>query len=128
MVKEAEENADADAKRKEEVELRNEADQLVFQTEKTLKDLEGKVDEAEVTKANEAKDELKAAIEKNELEEIRTKKDALSEIVQNLTVKLYEEAAKQAQDAQGAEGAAGESKGNDDNVVDAEFEEVKDDK
>ena len=51
---------------------------LVFQTEKTLKDLEGKVDEGEVTKANEAKDELKAAIEKNDLEEIRTKKDALS--------------------------------------------------
>lgn len=123
MVREAEENADSDAKRKEEVELRNEADQLVFQTEKTLKDLEGKVDEAEVTKANAAKDELKAAIEKNDLEEIRTKKDALSEIVQNLTVKLYEEAAKaqQAAQADGAEGPA------DDNVVDAEFTEVKDD-
>ena len=86
------------------------------------------MDEAEVTKANEAKDALKAAIEKNDLEEIRTKKDALQEIVQNLSVKLYEEAAKQAQDAQGADGATGESKGNDDNVVDAEFEEVKDDK
>lgn len=122
MVREAEENADADAKRKEEVELRNEADQLVFQTEKTLKDLEGKVDEAEVTKANTAKDELKAAIEKNDLDEIRTKKDALSEIVQNLTMKLYEEAAKAQQAAQagGAEGPA------DDNVVDAEFTEVND--
>lgn len=123
MVREAEENADADAKRKEEVELRNEADQLVFQTEKTLKDLEGKVDEEEVTKANEAKDELKAAIEKNELEEIRTKKDALSEIVQNLTMKLYEEAAKAQQAAQ----ADGEQGPADDNVVDAEFTEVKDD-
>ena len=51
------------------------------------------MDEAEVTKANEAKDALKAAIEKNDLEEIRTKKDALQEIVQNLSVKLYEEAA-----------------------------------
>ncbi|MEK3991252.1 molecular chaperone DnaK [Robertmurraya sp. FSL R5-0851] len=124
MVREAEENADADKKRKEEVELRNEADQLVFTTEKTLKDLEGKVDASEVATANEAKDALKAAIEKNELEEIRAKKDALQEIVQNLTVKLYEEAAKQ---AQGAGGQAGES-GKDDNVVDAEFEEVKDDK
>ena len=123
MVREAEENADADAKRKEEVELRNEADQLVFQTEKTLKDLEGKVDEAEVTKANAAKDELKAAIEKNDLDEIRTKKDALSEIVQNLTMKLYEEAAKAQQAAQ-ADGAAGSA---DDNVVDAEFTEVNDD-
>jgi molecular chaperone DnaK len=127
MVREAEENADADKKRKEEVELRNEADQLVFQTEKTLKDLEGKADASEVAKANEAKDALKAAIEKNDLEEIRSKKDALQEIVQNLTVKLYEEAAKQAQAAQGAQDP-GTGGGKDDNVVDAEFEEVKDDK
>jgi len=126
MVREAEENAEADKKRKEEVDLRNEADQLVFTTEKTLKDLEGKVDEAEVTKANEAKDELKAAIEKNELEEIRAKKDALQEIVQALTTKLYEQAAQQAQAQQGAEGQTGSA--NDDNVVDAEFEEVDDKK
>ena len=91
---------------------------LVFQTEKTLKDLEGKVDEAEVTKANEAKDELKAAIEKNDLDEIRTKKDALSEIVQNLTMKLYEEAAKAQQAARRSGRSAGTA---DDNVVDAEF-------
>ena len=74
MVKEAEANADADQKRKEEVELRNEADQLVFQTDKVVKDLEGKVDAAEVAKATEAKEALQAAIEKNELEEIRAKK------------------------------------------------------
>jgi molecular chaperone DnaK len=126
MVREAEENAEADKKRKEEVDLRNEADQLVFQTEKTLKDLEGKVDAGEVAKANEAKDALKAAIEKNDLDEIRAKKDALSELVQNLTVKLYEEAAKQAQANQGAQEQGSSNK--DDNVVDAEFEEVKDDK
>ncbi|WP_102263644.1 molecular chaperone DnaK [Mesobacillus jeotgali] len=126
MVREAEENAEADKKLKEEVELRNEADQLVFTTEKTLKDLEGKVEEEEVKKANEAKDELKAAIEKGEIEEIRTKKDALQKIVTNLSVKLYEEAAKQQQAQQGAEGQEGTKK--DDNVVDAEFEEVNDDK
>jgi molecular chaperone DnaK len=126
MVREAEENAEADKKRKEEVDLRNEADQLVFQTEKTMKDLEGKADASEIAKANEAKDALKAAIEKNDLDEIRTKKDALQEIVQNLTVKLYEEAAKQAQAGQGAQGQGADGK--DDNVVDAEFEEVKDDK
>ncbi|WP_075982356.1 molecular chaperone DnaK [Bacillus massilinigeriensis] len=126
MVREAEENAEADKKRKEEVELRNEADQLVFTTEKTLKDLEGKVDAAEVSKANEAKDALKAAIEKNDLNEIREKKDALQEVVQNLSVKLYEEAAKQAQAQQGQGQADGAGK--DDDVVDAEFEEVKDDK
>ncbi|MEH7461271.1 chaperone protein DnaK [Bacillus thuringiensis] len=127
MVKEAEANADADQKRKEEVELRNEADQLVFQTDKVVKDLEGKVDAAEVAKATEAKDALQAAIEKNDLDEIRAKKDALQEIVQQLTVKLYEQAqaaagAQQAEDAQGNAGAKN------DNVVDAEFEEVKEDK
>ena len=121
MVKEAEDNADADAKRKEEVDLRNEADQLVFQTEKTLKDLEGKVEEEEVKKAEEAKDALKAAVEKDDLEEIRSKKDALQEIVQALTMKLYEQAQAAQQAEQGAEGSA-----NDDGVVDAEFEEVKD--
>ncbi|WP_050615825.1 molecular chaperone DnaK [Bacillus testis] len=123
MVREAEENAEADKKRKEEVDLRNEADQLVFATEKTLKELEGKVDASEVEKANEAKEALKEAIEKNELEEIRTKKDALNEIVQNLTVKLYEEAAKAQQAAQGADG---QPQNEDDNVVDAEFTEVDD--
>ncbi|MDM5330957.1 molecular chaperone DnaK [Neobacillus sp. CF12] len=126
MVREAEENAEADKQRKEEVELRNEADQLVFTTEKTLKDLEDKVDASEVAKANEAKDALKEAIEKNDLEEIRAKKDALQEIVQALTVKLYEQAAQAAQGAQGAEGGAAGPK--DDNVVDAEFEEIKDEK
>ncbi|TYS68799.1 molecular chaperone DnaK [Sutcliffiella horikoshii] len=127
MVQEAEENADADKKRKEEVELRNEADQLVFTTEKTLKEVEGKVEEAEVKKAEDAKEELKAAIEKGDLEEIRTKKDALQEIVQQLSMKLYEQAAQAQQAAQGAEGAEGATN-NDDNVVDAEYEEVNDDK
>ncbi|MBT2728800.1 molecular chaperone DnaK [Neobacillus sp. C211] len=126
MVREAEENADADKLRKEEVELRNEADQLVFTTEKTLKDLEGKVDAGEVAKANEAKDALKEAIEKNDLTEIRAKKDALQEIVQALTVKLYEQAAA-AQQAQQGGPEAGNTAGKDD-VVDAEFEEVKEDK
>ena len=122
MIKEAEENAEADKKRKEEVELRNEADQLVFQTDKTLKDLEGKVDEEDVKKAEEARDELKDAIEADDLELIKEKRDALSEVVQDLTVKLYEQASAE---QQAQEGAA-ESGNEDDNVVDAEFEEVDD--
>ncbi|CUA79947.1 molecular chaperone DnaK [Anoxybacillus suryakundensis] len=121
MIKEAEENAEADRKRKEEVELRNEADHLMFTTEKTLKELEGKVDEADVKKAQEAKDALKAALEGKDIEDIRTKKNALQEVVQQLSIKLYEQAAKQAQTQQ-SEGKK------DDNVVDAEFEEVKEDK
>ena len=123
MVKEAEANAEADKTRKEEAELKNEADQMVFMTEKTLKDLEGKVSEEEVKQAEDAKEELKAALEAGNLEDIRTKKDALNEIVQALTMKMYEQAAAEAQAAEGAEGSK-----TDDGVVDAEFEEVNDDK
>ncbi|TFE01100.1 molecular chaperone DnaK [Jeotgalibacillus salarius] len=123
MVREAEENADADKQRKEEAELRNEADQLVFQTDKTLSDLGENVDEEEKQKAEAARDELKEAIEKNELEEIKTKKDALQEILQALSMKMYEEAAKKAEAEQQSEGENAE-----DDVVDADFEEVDDDK
>ncbi|MCA0986101.1 molecular chaperone DnaK [Guptibacillus algicola] len=125
MVKDAEANAEEDKKRREEVETRNEADQLVFTTEKTLKDLEGQVEEEEVNKANEAKDKVKAALENDDIEEIRTAKDELQEVVQALTTKMYEQAA-QAQQAQQAEGAGSEEK-QDDNVVDAEYEEVNED-
>lgn len=125
MVKEAEENAEADKKRKEEVELRNEADQLVFQIDKTLKELEGKVDEADVKKAEEARDELKAALENDDTEEIKTKRDALNEIVQEMSVKLYEQAAAQ-QEAEGAQAGDTAEGGSSDDVVDADFEEVDD--
>ncbi|HLG26975.1 MAG TPA: molecular chaperone DnaK [Paenisporosarcina sp.] len=121
MVKEAEANADADKARKEEAELKNEADQMVFMTEKTLKDLEGKVTEEEQKQAEDAKAELSAALEAGNLEDIRTKKDKLNEIVQALTMKMYEQAAADAQAAEGAEGSK-----TDDGVVDAEFEEVND--
>nr|AXH21511.1 chaperone protein [Halalkalibacterium halodurans] len=129
MVKDAEANAEADKKRREEVELRNEADQLVFTTEKTLRDLGDNVDEAEKTKAEEAKEKLKKAIEANNIDEIRATKEELQQVVQALTTKLYEQAAQQAQQAQSAEGDQGTvEKGQDDNVVDADYEEVKEDK
>ena len=125
MVKDAEANAEADKKRKEEVDLRNEVDQLIFTVDKTLKDLEGKVDAEDVKKAETARDELKAAVEANDLEAMKAKRDALNEVVQNLSVKLYEQAAAASQAAQGA-GAEQASSQPQDGVVDADFEEVKD--
>ncbi|MGG4450967.1 molecular chaperone DnaK [Brevibacillus porteri] len=125
MVKDAELNAEADKQRKEQVEVRNEADQLVFTTEKTLKEVEGKIDQAEIDRANAAKDKVKAALEGGNLEEIKTAKDELSEIIQQISVKLYEQAA-QAQAAQGG-GAEGQEPKKD-NVVDADYEVVDDKK
>ena len=118
MVKDAEANAEVDQKRKEEADLKNEADQLVFMAEKTLKDLEGKVSEEDVKSVEEAKEELKAALEAADYDEIRTKKEKLDELVQQMSMKLYEQAA--------AEGAEGTSEPKDDGVVDADFEEVDD--
>lgn len=121
MVKEAELNAEEDKKRKEQVEIRNEADQLVFTTEKTLKDVEGKVEQAEIDRANAAKDKVKKALEGGNIDEIKAAKDELSEIIQQITVKLYQQAA-QAQ--QNAGGAAEGQEPKKDNVVDADYEVV----
>ncbi|MUV39586.1 Chaperone protein DnaK [Lentibacillus sp. JNUCC-1] len=120
MVKEAEENAEEDKKRREEVDLRNEADQMIFTTEKTLKDLGDKVTDEEKQKAESAKDELKTALEGDDLDEIKAKKEALEEQVQQLSVKLYEQ---MQQENQGAEESAENS---DEDVVDADYQEVDD--
>ncbi|MBC1489175.1 molecular chaperone DnaK [Listeria sp. FSL L7-1485] len=124
MVQDAEANAEEDKKNKENAELRNNADQLVFTVDKTLKELEGKVDEEEVKKAEAARDELQEALKGEDFDVIKEKTDSLNEIVQNLSVKLYEQAAAEQQATAGAEGQ--EAPQNDD-VVDAEFEEVNDD-
>ncbi|EAE2008378.1 molecular chaperone DnaK [Listeria monocytogenes] len=124
MVQDAEANAEEDKKNKENAELRNKADQLVFTVDKTLKELEGKVEEEEVEKAEAARDELQGALKGEDFEAIKEKTECLNEIVQNLSVKLYEQAAAEQQAAGGAEGQ--EAPQNDD-VVDAEFEEVNDD-
>ena len=129
MVKEAKENEEADKKRKEEVDLRNEVDQLLFQTDKTLEEVKDKVDATEIKKVEDARDALKKAQEANNLEEMKTKKDDLTKAIQDISVKLYEQA-QQAQQQAGAQGAAGTqdagngSAGNDGNTVDGDFKEV----
>ncbi|MDQ0090306.1 molecular chaperone DnaK [Paenibacillus anaericanus] len=127
MMKDAELHADEDKKRKEMVEAKNNADQLIYSVDKTIKDLGDKVDASETEKANEAKEELKKALEGDNLEEINAASEKLTEIVQQLSVKLYEQAAQAGQaEAGGAEGnTAGPNK---DNVVDAEYEVVDEDK
>lgn len=119
MVKEAEENAEADRKRREEVELRNEADQLIFTTDKTIKDLGDQVSEGEKKNAEAARDELKKALEGNDVEEIKAKKSALEQQVQQLSVKLYQQAQQQP-------GQDTTSQNTNDDVVDADYEEVDD--
>ena len=128
MVKEAKENEASDKKRKEEVDLKNEVDQLLFTTDKTLKELKGKVSEDEIKKAQDARDALKKAQESNNIEDMKAKKDDLNKIVQDLSVKLYQQAQKAQQAQGGAQGANNAGNGNnnndDGNTVNGDFKEV----
>ncbi|WP_395323109.1 molecular chaperone DnaK [Levilactobacillus parabrevis] len=132
MMKEAKENEAADKKRKEEVDTKNEVDQLLFQTDKTLKDVKGKVSDDEIKKAEDARDALKKAQESNDLDDMKAKKDDLNKIIQDLSVKLYQQAQQAQGDAKGAAGqAAGadgaKADGKDGDTVDGDFHEVHDD-
>lgn len=131
MQKEAEEHADEDKKKKEEADLRNEVDSLIFTTEKTLKEVGDKVPADEVSKVKDALEALKKAQKDNNLDEMKEKKDALSKVAQDLAVKLY-----QANGAQGQAGQAGpnpsdNNDGNDGNngdTVNGDFKKVNPDK
>jgi len=94
MRKEAEENKEADEKRKEEAETKNEAEQLVFQTEKAIKDLGDKADKKDVEEAEDLIKELKEALDKGDIDDIKEKKEKLQEKAMALATKVYEEAAK----------------------------------
>lgn len=118
MVKEAEANKEADAKRKEEADLRNESEQLIFATEKAIKDLGEKVVAADKEKADAEIKDLREALTKSNLEDIRSKKDKLNETAMALATKAYEEAAKANQNA-----SQETAEPKQDNVMDAEYEE-----
>ena len=129
MKKEAEEHADEDAKKKEEVDLRNEVDSLIFQTEKTLKEVDGKLPDSDVQPVKDALEDLKKAQKDNNLDEMKEKKDALSKVAQDLAVKLYQQ---NAQNQQGQGGQAGPtddgSNGANGDTVDGDFTKVDPDK
>ncbi|MCI1986949.1 MAG: molecular chaperone DnaK [Lactobacillus sp.] len=129
MMKEAKENEEADKQRKEEVDLKNDVDQLLFQTDKTLKDLKGKVSDDEIKQAEDAKEALKKAQQENNIEDMKAKRDDLNKIVQDLTVKLYEQAQKDQQAQQGTDGAdATGATQADDGTIDGEYKDVNDKK
>jgi len=128
MMKDAELHAEEDRKRKDLVEAKNNADQLVYAVDKTIKDLGDKVDPAEIEKANAAKEKVTAALATDDIEQINGAAEELTAIVQQLSTKLYEQAAQQAQGAEGGADAGESSAKGKDNVVDAEYEVVDDNK
>lgn len=129
-VKDAQSNEAEDKKRREEIELKNQADTLVYSTEKTLKDNQDKIPEGDRKPIQDAVDELKKAIESNNGEEIKTKMEALTQASHKMAEALYKASAPQGEP--GAQANPGEATSEappppkDDKVVDAEFTESKD--
>ena len=118
MVKEAEANKEADLKKKEAADTRNEAEQMIFATEKSLKDLSDKLSDEEKEKAELEIKDLRDALEKEDIEDIKSKKDKLQETAYAFAAKVYEEASKNANNESNTESK-------EDDVIDAEFEENK---
>ena len=94
-MKEAEANKEADEKRKEEADIRNDADALVFQTEQAIKDLGDKADESDKKEAEEKVEALKEALKGDNTDDIKTKTEELKEVAMKLAQKVYENAAKE---------------------------------
>ena len=127
MVKEAEENAASDKAKKDEADLRNECEQLMFAVDKSIADLGDEATEDEKSKVNAAKEELKKALEGTDLNEIKAKKEALEKDAQSIAIKAYEKIQKEQQAKSQAENGDNNNNNNsgDDNTVDADYEDVK---
>lgn len=130
MQKEAEEHAEEDKKKKEEADLRNEVDQVIFSTNKTLEEVKGKLSDNDIKPVEDALEALKKAQKDNDLVAMKEKKDALSKVAQYLAVKLY-----QKQNTQGQSGTKENGNGNDkgtdgngNSTVDGDFHKVDPDK
>ncbi|ACX51755.1 chaperone protein DnaK [Ammonifex degensii KC4] len=118
MIKEAEQYAEQDRRRKEEAETRNQAESLVYQAEKVLKDFRDKADKEKVERLEAALKELKAALEKQDIDEIKRKMEALTEPLHALTTEAYRRAASSTSQA----ASAGEQKGEQGKTLDADYE------
>ena len=125
MVKDAEMNAEADKKMKEKVDTKNNADTLLFQSEKVLKDAGDAVDAADKEAIEKAQADLRAVLESDNTEEIKAKSEALTNAIYKVSEKMYAQAAQQQQADQSAQQAQGQ---NSDGTYDADFTEVDDNK
>ena len=120
MVKDAEAHAEEDRQRREEADVRNSADTLVYQTEKLLKDQGDKISAEEKSNVESNLADLKTAVAGSDLEAIKTSTESLMTASQEFTQKLYQQAAAEESAAGGSAGAGG-SAPDDDDVVDAEI-------
>ncbi len=125
IIKEAELHAEEDRKKKELAETRNAADSLIYSVEKSLKEVGDKIDEATRSEINRAIEELRKAMAGNDIDEIKRKMDALTQVSHRIAEMMYARATQQqAGSSSSSSSSSGGGKGGDD-VVDADYEEVK---
>ena len=122
MVKEAEENAEADKQRKEEADLRNECDQMIFSVKKSVEDLGAEVTAEEKVKVEAATKKLEEALAGSDVEAIKTAKSELEKDAQSIAIKAYEKIQKEQQNNNNNNDSSNDSG---DGTVDAEYEDVK---
>ncbi|HAA89616.1 MAG: Chaperone protein DnaK [Thermoanaerobacterales bacterium 50_218] len=128
MIKEAEKYAEEDKKRRELAEARNQADSVIYQAEKTLKDFGDKVTSQETEQVNKAKEELRKALEGNDVNEIKQKTENLTKVLYDITSRIYQQTGQQAAaGGGGTTGAAGGTTGSQGKTVDADYKVVDDD-
>jgi molecular chaperone DnaK len=130
LIKDAEMNAEEDKKKKELVEARNSADSLIYSTEKSIKELGDKVDSETKTKIEEASSALKKAMEGEDTEEIKRVSEEMTQISHKLAEAMYQQASAADKHSTGADAGSGDQAGGaapEEDVVDADFEEVKED-
>lgn len=131
MVKEAEAHAAEDKKQKEAIDVKNQADSFVYQAEKTIKDLGDKADKAQIAKVQEGVDKVKEALKSNDTETIKKAMEEAQKPLYEMSAAAYQQAQAAGAGAgaeANAQGGAEQAKKDDDDVVDAEYTEVKDDK
>ena len=133
-IKEAEQFAEEDKRKKEEVEVKNKAETLVYETEKALKEIGANISEDEKKDIENAKEDLKNALEAGNIDDIKAKTDALTEKFHTLSAKMYQQASQGGYDPNDGAGSFGgddvssdSDSSTDDNVVDADYEVVDDD-
>lgn len=129
MVKDAEAHAEEDKKRKEEVEVKNAAESLINATEKTLEEAGDVATAEQKSKVEEAKEDLKKAMEGDDIEDIKTKTEALQTAMYDISAAMYQKAQEEAASAASAEEGATSSaeESSDEDIVDADYEVVDDD-
>ncbi len=122
MVKEAEEFAEQDKRRREEADIRNNADSLIYTAEKTKKDLSDKLTKDQVEKIDKAVADLRETLSGKDTEKIKAKNEDLAKVLQEVGTVVYQQAAAA---REGEQKKTGEAEGPEEKVVDADYEEVK---